>query len=80
MKKIFIIIIIILVTFISVNSVNAVSEKTSLKDLKEKLKKDEKELNTVIDKQNKTKNNIKSIERDLGKIEKQITDYELSIE
>ncbi len=80
MKKVLKVIIVFILSFSFIFSVGAVSDKTTLKDLKDKLKKDEAELNSVINKQNQVKNNIKAIEKDLEKIAKEITDFEKSIE
>lgn len=81
MKRIFKIVFIGLLMFVSINNAYAkVSDKTTLKDLKEKLKKDEQELNKVINKQNQTKANIKAAQKEMDKIAKQITSYEKSIE
>lgn len=80
MKKVLKVIIVFILSFSFIFSVEAVSDKTTLKDLKDKLKKDEAELNSVINKQNQVKNNIKAIEKDLEKIAKEITDFEKSIE
>ena len=83
MKRLFriLFIILLIISFTYISPVYAkVSDKTTLKDLKEKLKKDEKELNSVINKQNKVKNSIKAAEKDMARISKEITQFEKSIE
>ena len=74
----------LLVTFICsvlfISNVFAVSNNTSLKDLKDKLAKEEATLNEVVAKQNRVRDSIKKIEKELGVIAKEIEDNENTIE
>ncbi len=79
MKKIIKCIFTIVLSVLFIIKLDAASNNTTLKDLKDKLAKEAAEVTAIENKQNRTKNSIKAIEKDLDKIAKEIDDYELSI-